>query len=462
MAKSKVKTVFVCQECGFESPKWLGKCTSCGSWNTMTEEIVTPSSPSLSGISEKPVSQVVPINQITASQESRVRCGIGELDRVLGGGLVLGSLVLVGGDPGIGKSTLLLQCAKTLSAAHPVLYASGEESQSQIKLRADRLGAVSDTLYLYCETDIDRVISAAHKLSPVALIVDSIQTMYTGDINSVPGSVSQVRECCLRLMKFAKTENISVFVVGHVTKEGTIAGPRILEHMVDSVLYFEGERHQAYRILRAVKNRFGSTDEIGVFEMKDRGLQEVENPSLMLLAGRPKDTPGSAVVCSMEGTRPILAEIQALISPTGFGTPRRMTTGIDYNRATMLLAVVEKRLHIPMQNQDAYINVAGGLRLVEPAADLALILAVLSGFQNLVLPDDLASIGEVGLTGEIRSITHVQRRVSELEKLGFHKCILPRDNMDGIKTQQMSLYPVSNVGEVMEVLRSFAPKNTPF
>ena len=345
-----------------------------------------------------------------------------------------------------------------MTAQGKVLYVSGEEAAGQIKMRAERLGITSEGLYLLCETDLDLVLAAAQEAEPAVLVIDSIQTTFTADLSSVPGSVGQVRECCLRLMKYAKTTGTSVFVVGHVTKEGAIAGPRVLEHMVDCVLYFEGERQQSYRILRAVKNRFGSTNEIGVFEMKDCGLCEVPNPSLMMLSGRPEDTPGSAVVCSIEGTRPILAEVQALIAPTGFGNARRMASGIDYNRATMLLAVIEKRLGINLQNQDAYINIAGGLKIMETAADLAVVLAVLSGVKNVALPYELAAIGEVGLTGEVRSISYAEKRIAELDKMGFQMCILPKANLQGLPKTKMQLFGVANLADVIKVLNRLVKK----
>ncbi|MDP4118274.1 MAG: DNA repair protein RadA [Bacillota bacterium] len=424
---AKSKTVFVCNECGYESAKWLGRCTSCGAWNTFTEHKITNQT---KGISQERAMSALPkvskLSEVSITEEQRISCKIGELDRVLGGGLVEGSLVLVGGDPGIGKSTLLLQTAQNLSGNVNVLYVSGEESEKQIKMRAQRLSANKNDINLYCETNVDKILNAAEEVKPRVMIVDSIQTIYSEDISSVPGSVSQVRECCMMLMRYAKQSGTAVFIVGHVTKEGTIAGPRILEHMVDCVLYFEGECHQSYRILRAVKNRFGSTDEIGVFEMESDGLHEVENPSMALLMGRPKDTPGSAVVCTIEGTRPILAEVQALVAPAGYGTPRRMGTGIDYNRMVMLIAVMEKRIGLNLQNMDVYINVAGGLKITEPAADLAIVTAVVSAYRGIPLPDDTVAIGETGLTGEIRSVSQIDKRLAELAKMGFKRCIVPK------------------------------------
>lgn len=423
---SKSKTVYLCDECGYESPKWLGRCTSCGAWNTLRERKISVS-PLGSSPERKLTStaDVVRLSKVTAGSEERISCKIGELDRVLGGGLVVGSLVLVGGDPGIGKSTLLLQTAQKMSEEADILYVSGEESEKQIKMRADRLDGDKCDIDLYCETDIDKILAAAEKVKPDVMIIDSIQTVYSEDISSVPGSITQVRECCMMLMKYAKQSGTAVFIVGHVTKEGTIAGPRILEHMVDCVLYFEGERHHSYRVLRAVKNRFGSTNEIGVFEMEGDGLHEVENPSSALLMGRPKDAPGSAVVCTVEGSRPILAEVQALASPAGYGNPRRMGTGIDYNRMTMLLAIAEKRLGLNLQNLDIYINAAGGLKITEPAADLAIITAVYSAVSGKPIPGDMAAIGETGLTGEIRNVNQTDKRISELAKMGFKRCIVP-------------------------------------
>ncbi len=448
---SKSKTVFVCDQCGYESVKWLGRCTSCGTWNSMKERKITAEKPGASPERYvKSNAKVSKLSDVSVTHEQRISCGIGELDRVLGGGLVVGSLVLVGGDPGIGKSTLLLQAAQNLSENWDVLYVSGEESEKQIKMRADRLRSEENDISLYCETDIEKILAAAEEVKPDVLIVDSIQTVYSEEISSVPGSISQVRECCMMLMKYAKQTGTAVFIVGHVTKEGTIAGPRILEHMVDCVLYFEGERHQSYRILRAVKNRFGSTNEIGVFEMEGDGLTEVDNPSMALLMGRPKDTPGSAVVCTTQGTRPILAEVQALVAPAGYGNPRRMSTGIDYNRMAMLLAVAEKRLGINLQNMDVYINVAGGIRITEPAADLAIITAVVSAYQGKSIPEDTVTIGETGLTGEIRSVNQMDKRLAELAKMGFKKCIIPKGK--GSKAPEgMVVQTAENLSDVVKL-----------
>ncbi len=446
----KVKTVFVCNQCGCESPKWLGKCPGCSSWNSMSEEKCSAPAASHARTKANPTR----LSEVVLQNDKRMSSGIDELDIVLGGGLVKGSLVLVGGDPGIGKSTLLLQAAQNYSTSLKVLYASGEESEGQIKMRADRLSAESGNLYLLCETDIDHILDTANDLKPDIIIADSIQTLSAADVSSSPGSVSQVRECCLRLMQYAKTTSVSVFVVGHVTKEGAIAGPRVLEHMVDCVLYFEGDRHQSYRILRAVKNRFGSTNEIGVFEMQNQGLMEVPNPSVYMLSGRPEHSPGSSVACCMEGTRPILTEIQALISPTGFGIPRRMAAGFDYNRMVMLLAVIEKHLKYNMQSCDAYINVVGGLKITETCADLPLVLAVISGFKGVSLPACLASFGEIGLSGELRSASQSSRRIAELSKMGFDSCIVPYHNFQAEHSSTIKLFGAKTIGDVISVLKN--------
>lgn len=425
----KTNAKFVCSECGFETGRWLGKCVSCGAWNTLVEE----AAPKISGARSQKAAAAVSLSGVSPQGRERIMTKIGELDRVLGGGIVKGSLILVGGEPGIGKSTLLLQICEALGGVGNVLYASGEESEAQIKLRADRLKIKTPNLYLVSETDLDKIMGTLSQLKPAVLIIDSIQTMFVSAASSAPGSVSQVREATAELMRYAKQSDTAVFIVGHVTKEGAIAGPRVLEHMVDCVLYFEGERHQSYRILRAVKNRFGSTNEIGVFDMDDSGLKEVKNPSAALLEGRPEKTPGSAVVCAMEGTRPILAEVQALVAPTGFGIPRRTTTGIDYNRVTMLIAVLEKRLRLNMQNQDAYVNVVGGLKIDETAADLSVCAAIASSFKSVSIPDDMIFLGEVGLTGEVRAISHAARRLGEAAKLGFKTCVLPAGNAAAAK-----------------------------
>ncbi len=450
----KNTTKYVCTECGYDSPKWLGKCPSCNSWNTFLEEIIQKETKFSqvrgdTSTSQKPLK----LSEISTETKDRIKTDLGELDRVLGGGIVPGSLILVGGDPGIGKSTLLLQICNNLGKYGDVLYVSGEESAQQIKIRADRLNINTDKLLLMAETNLDNIIYQAKDIKPSVMIVDSIQTIFKPDVSSAPGSVSQVRETTHFLMRLAKENSIAIFVVGHVTKDGNIAGPRVLEHMVDCVLYFEGERHQSYRILRTVKNRFGSTNEIGVFEMCDSGLKEVLNPSAMLLSGRPKNTSGSTVVCAMEGTRPLLAEIQALTSPTGFGIPRRMTTGIDFNRTTLLTAILEKKLGFSMSNQDIYVNVTGGLKINEPATDLAVIIAIASNYKNFVIGDDTLILGEVGLSGEVRAISHLKRRIEEAQKMGFTRCIVPSQNTDGIKTEdKVKIIPVSTVKEALHIL----------
>ena len=428
----KTKKIYVCSECGAQFPKWMGKCTTCGSWNTVEEELVTqtPQNSKVSVMSAPSLSSSSPksIRAIETSDESRALTGMGELDRVLGGGLVKGSLVLVGGDPGIGKSTLLLQICEYMGKENKILYVSGEESQRQIKLRADRLGITTENLKVYSETNMSYVIDTVFREKPDILIVDSVQTMYNPEIQSTPGNVAQIRDTASVLMKIAKENSISVFLVGHVTKEGSLAGPKVLEHIVDCVLYFEGERHQSCRILRAVKNRFGSTNEIGVFDMTGSGLEEVPNPSMALLSGRPENAPGSCIVCTMEGTRPVLAEIQALVSPSSFGNPRRMTSGPDLSRSLMLMAVLEKRGGLRLSTYDAYVNIVGGLRISEPAADLGIILALASSFKNAAIDHGTVVIGEVGLTGELRACSFLEARISECEKLGFNRCIVPAVN----------------------------------
>ncbi len=446
----KNKTTFVCQECGYSSQKWLGKCPGCENWNTMLEETVipTPKGDPLFTSGAEPVS----IRNIAADREgSRLGTGIGELDQVLGGGLVTGSLVLVGGEPGIGKSTLLLQICAVLSAYGNILYISGEESERQLKLRADRLSIHSDSLYILSETNIDAAMVHMKTLKPAVLIVDSVQTMFTPAVSSASGSVSQVREITLRLMRFAKETGTAVFLVGHVTKDGAIAGPRVLEHMVDCVLYFEGDRHQSYRILRAVKNRFGSTNEIGVFDMGEEGLTEVLNPSAMLLSERPEDAPGSAVLCSLEGSRPLLAEVQALVAPTGFGIPRRMASGFDLGRVNLLIAVLEKRVGINLQNQDVYVNVIGGLRIDETAADLSIAAAIVSSCKAIPIPPHMVFLGEIGLTGELRSIAHAEKRVTESIRMGFRDIVLPQENAKSLHVPDKSVRFLS-AGTVREAL----------
>ncbi|WP_042145340.1 DNA repair protein RadA [Paucisalibacillus sp. EB02] len=431
---AKIKTKFVCQECGYESAKWMGKCPGCNNWNSFVEETSITGKQTrhtFSGITTAG-SKPEKITSIVSKQEPRISTDLKELNRVLGGGIVPGSLVLIGGDPGIGKSTLLLQVSQQLAKKQlPVLYISGEESTRQTKLRAERLGVSSDSLYVLAETNLLSITNHIEQLKPSLVIIDSIQTIYREEVTSAPGSVSQVRECTSELMRIAKTSGIPILIVGHVTKEGAIAGPRLLEHMVDTVLYFEGERHHTYRILRGVKNRFGSTNEMGIFEMKEEGLREVLNPSEIFLEERSQGSAGSTVVASMEGTRPILVEIQALISPSSFGNPRRMATGIDHNRVSLLMAVLEKRVGLMLQNQDAYIKVAGGVKLDEPAIDLATAISIASSFRdNPTKPDDIF-IGEVGLTGEIRRVSRIEQRVQEAAKLGFKRVICPQNNLDG-------------------------------
>ena len=455
----KVKTVFYCTECGNETPKWQGKCSACGAWNTIVERPAERTAKrSGAGITRSsglggPVSMPKPMSEIELGDELRFSTGMGELDRVLGGGAVKGSLVLVGGAPGIGKSTLMLQICDNLSRFAKVLYVSGEESERQIKLRAQRLQARGEGLYLLSETNLERVIDAVHDTTPDILIVDSIQTLYHGDVTSPAGSISQVKECTMALMQLAKGEGLTVFVIGHVNKEGSIAGPKVLEHMVDCVLYFEGERQMAYRILRAAKNRFGATNEIGVFEMEDVGLTEVPNPSEALLAGRPEGAPGTCVTCVMEGNRPVLAEIQALVVPSSYGNPRRVSNGMDYNRAMLLLAVLEKRGGLLVSGCDAYFNVVNGLSLDEPAADLAAVLAVASSFRDRVVPNDLAAIGEVGLTGELRAVSALGQRLSEVRRLGFTKCLIPK-RVQGRLTppEGLELIRVSNIREALAAI----------
>ncbi len=453
MAKGKITTAFFCQECGHESSKWLGQCPACKKWNTFVEEKVTPASKSVSmhiGGAVKPVG----INEISMKEEERIMTGIAELDRVLGGGIMKGSLTLVGGDPGIGKSTLLLQvCRQLANAGRRVLYISGEESLKQIKLRAVRIGDFKENMLLLCETDLDVIEDAITKAKPEAVVIDSIQTMYQETVSSAAGSVSQVREATNVFLRIAKGSGIAIFIVGHVTKEGTVAGPRVLEHMVDTVLYFEGDRYASYRLLRGVKNRFGSTNEIGVFEMRKEGLIEVENPSEYMLSGKPAGASGSVVVCAIEGTRPILIEIQALVCRTNFGIPRRQTTGTDFNRINLLMAVLEKRLGLQIGDCDAYVNIAGGMKLNEPALDLGIVMAIISSFKNKVIDDKTLVFGEVGLSGEVRAVSMSQQRVQEAKKLGFNTVILPRVCVDGLENiDGINIIGVSGIGEVMDLV----------
>ncbi len=455
MAKGKSVTAYFCQNCGYESSKWMGQCPGCREWNTMTEELVDKKALDKTRLSQeaKEALRPVSLSQIESRQEERISTGFGELDRVLGGGVVPGSLVLVGGDPGIGKSTLLLQVCQKLSQEHEVLYISGEESLHQIKMRAERIGTFTKRLTLLCETNLDLIAGVMERHRPQAVIIDSIQTMYREEISSAPGSVSQVREATGVLMRIAKEKEIAVFIVGHVTKEGVVAGPRVLEHMVDTVLYFEGDRHALYRVLRGVKNRFGSTNEIGVFEMCDTGLQEVENPSEVMLSGRPQGASGSVAACSMEGTRPMLLEIQALVCKSSFGIPRRTAAGTDLNRVNLLMAVLEKRVGLSLSASDAYINIAGGIRMNEPAIDLGIVLALFSSFRDRPVEEKTICFGEVGLSGEVRAVSMPRQRAAEAKKLGFEVCILPAVCMDAVKDLKgIQLIGVSNVKEAINLL----------
>lgn len=458
MAKAR-DTAFFCQNCGYESAKWMGQCPSCKEWNTFVEEPLAKSGSSGSkGISSGRRADTAKapsrLNTVSVKNEDRTSTDIGELDRVLGGGIVSGSLILVGGDPGIGKSTLLLQVCRNLAAnGKKVLYISGEESEKQIKLRADRIGVFSDTLYLLCETDLDTISETIRHSQPDAVVIDSIQTMSSEEVHAAPGSVSQVRESTNILLQLAKGLNITIFIVGHVTKEGMVAGPRVLEHMVDTVLYFEGDRHASYRVLRSVKNRFGSTDEIGVFEMQEHGLKEVENASSFMLDDRPENASGSVVVCAMEGTRPILLEVQALVSRTNFGFPRRQAAGVDYNRVNLLMAVLEKRAGVQVSDCDAYVNIAGGMKVSEPAIDLGIAVAIISSFRNRPADDKMVVFGEVGLSGEVRSVSMADRRVQEAMRLGFSTCVVPRGCASDIRKRDgIKVIPVSSVADVMNIL----------
>ena len=451
----KQKTIYCCSECGNETANWAGKCPSCGAWNTLTElKIDSRAGRSNAYAKTRSMSKPKKISELDMSAEIRFSTGIAELDRVLGGGAVVGSLVLVGGAPGIGKSTLLLQMCGCVDSGRKILYVTGEESERQLKLRAVRLGVDNAEIYVLAETDINSIASCIDELEPEIVIIDSIQTVSDANVDSAPGSISQVRECTMRIMRLTKEKGLTVFVVGHINKEGSIAGPKVLEHMVDCVLYFEGERSTSFRLLRAVKNRFGSTNEIGVFEMDEDGLNCVENPSEALLAGRPENAPGTCVACVVEGTRPILAEVQALVSPSGYNASRR-SNGIDYNRAAMLLAVLEKRGGLQVSGCDTYINVIGGLSLDEPAADLATVLAIASSFLDRPLGADLAAIGEVGLSGEIRSVSVINQRLSEISRLGFRRCVIPAHVKDELKQiEGLKLIPVRNIAEALaSVLR---------
>ena len=454
MAKGK-KSIFFCQNCGHEEAKWLGQCPACKEWNTFVEERIDSGITKGTTVAARAVheAKVVPLTEVTADDDTRSETGIKELDRVLGGGIVPGSLVLVGGDPGIGKSTLLLQVCQRMAQMKKILYISGEESQAQIKLRANRMGNFTSGLLLLCETNLGIIRSVIEKERPELVVIDSIQTMYSEDVTSAPGSVSQVRESTNVFMQLAKGLCIPIFIVGHVTKEGTVAGPRVLEHMVDTVLYFEGDRHASYRILRAVKNRFGSTNEIGVCEMRQSGLVEVEKPSEYMLSGKPENASGSVVACSMEGTRPILLEIQALVCRTNFGMPRRTAAGTDYNRVNLLMAVLEKRLGMSLGNCDAYVNIAGGIKMNEPAIDLGIVMALVSSYRNRPIDEKTIVFGEVGLSGEVRAVNMPEQRVAEAKKLGFETCILPEISLKMVKEiQGIRLVGVKTVNEAVGII----------
>ena len=453
MAKGK-KSVFFCQNCGHEENKWLGQCPACKEWNTFVEEKMSVTTAKTAGAVRLNENKLATLSQVSMEKELRMTTQIQELDRVLGGGIVPGSLILVGGDPGIGKSTLLLQVCRNLSnMKKSVLYISGEESLKQIKMRAERLGDFSETLSLFCETNLETVRAVIEKNRPQIVIIDSIQTMYSEEVTSAPGSVSQVRESTNVFMQLAKGLGITIFIVGHVTKEGTVAGPRVLEHMVDTVLYFEGDRHASYRILRGVKNRFGSTNEIGVFEMRRDGLAEVANPSEFMLSGKPEDATGSVVACSMEGTRPILIEIQALVCQTSFGMPRRTAAGTEYNRVNLLMAVLEKRLGLPLSNCDAYVNIAGGIKMNEPAIDLGIVLAIVSSYKNRPIEEKTIVFGEVGLSGEVRAVSMPEQRVAEAKKLGFTTCILPAVSLESVSNiTGVEVIGVKNINEAIRLI----------
>ena len=451
----KSKTVFVCSECGYESPKWIGKCAGCGAWNTMTEDVRIPQKAVPSAAKPLHTFSALPLSKINASDEHRFVTGIGELDRVLGGGIVKGSVVLLSGDPGIGKSTILLQVCNALQASLNILYVSGEESAIQIKLRAKRIGVESDSVSVMTETDVQTVCEYINSSKPDLVIIDSIQTMQHSDIASSPGSIVQVRESTNLLLRTGKSLDIPIFIVGHVNKGGDIAGPKVMEHIVDTVLYFEGERNQSYRILRAIKNRFGSTNEIGVFEMTETGLSEVENPSAMMLSGRMSDVSGGCITCVIEGTRPILAEVQGLVTSTGFGNARRTANGFDYNRLNLLLAVLEKRLGLYFSNLDAYLNIVGGIRLDEPAADLAVAMALVSGLRDIPIDENTIAFGEIGLSGELRSVPRVQARITEAARMGFKQCIMPKSSLKQITAvpDTIKLVGVRKLSEAVALIK---------
>ncbi|HCQ5470075.1 TPA: DNA repair protein RadA [Clostridioides difficile] len=451
---AKIKTKYVCQSCGYETAKWLGKCPECTKWNTFVEEIDQKSTKKEVFIIDKSSSKPVSINSIESKEEERFTTDINELDRVLGGGIVKGSLVLVGGDPGIGKSTLLIQVSSNVAnLGKTVLYITGEESESQIKMRAKRLGINSENLYIFAENNLSIIESYLESVNPELIILDSIQTVFSPEISSAPGTVSQIKEGTSKFMKISKKMGISTFIVGHVTKEGSLAGPKLLEHMVDTVLYFEGERYNTYRLVRAVKNRFGSTNELGVFEMRDLGLVELDNPSKILISEKPKDVAGSVIISTVEGTRPMLLELQALVSPTSFGIPKRTSTGVDYNRVGMLLAVLEKRVGLQIQNQDVYINIVGGIKINEPSIDLGIAISVASSFRNIPIDEDIAVTGEVGLTGEVRAVIFIEKRIAECKKLGFKKIVVPRSNYDVVKeTKGIEIWPVDNLRQAINIV----------
>ncbi len=450
----KSKTIFFCSECGNESSKWTGKCLACGAWNTMVEQkVIKQNNTKTSTIIPTESAKPKKISEIEIIEDDRTSTGIAEFDRVLGGGIVKGSLVLVGGDPGIGKSTLLLQMCQTIKTKSTILYTSGEESQKQIKIRAERLKVNNPNLLFLSETNMTDIENTISSVKPEFLIIDSVQTIFCPEFDSAPGSITQIREVTLNLMRIAKTNNISVFLVGHVTKEGTIAGPKILEHMVDCVLYFEGESHHFHRILRGVKNRFGSTNEIGVFEMCNNGLIEVDNPSKMLLSEMPNNVSGTTVTCTLEGTRPILAEIQALTTKTNYPAPRRTASGVDYNKMALIIAVLEKHAKLKLSTYDIYVNVAGGMRLYEPAIDLSIAIAIASSCMDFIMPTDTVAIGEIGLTGEIRSVTAIDKRITEAEKLGFKRIIIPAGNAKSISSSAIDIIPVENINKALNILK---------
>ncbi len=452
---SKLKTVYICEECGYESPKWMGQCPGCKKWNTLIEEVISTAKPVFSDSVKSGVAKAEPIGEISFENEHRYKTGIAELDRVLGGGIVKGSVALISGDPGIGKSTILLQICKSIEKGLRILYVSGEESAVQLKLRANRLGVTNENLLIMAETDVGAICEYIRSEKPDLVMIDSIQTMKIAELSSSSGSIVQVRESSNLLLSVGKGLDIPIIIVGHVNKGGEIAGPKVLEHIVDTVLYFEGERNQSYRILRAVKNRYGSTNEIGVFEMTEGGLSEVENPSAMLLSGRLSGVSGSAITCVMEGTRPILAEVQALVTASGFGNPRRMATGFDYNRLNLILAVLEKREGLFFSNLDAYLNIVGGLRLDEPAVDLAVAMALVSGVRDMPIDDDTVIFGEVGLSGEIRSVPKIVERVKESARLGFARCIVPKACLRQLSTlkDSVELIGVSTLADALKFIR---------